>query len=301
VTIHIDHPATPDQHEAWATILERVDELKLGVDELRHNFEHDRESLWALAYLDEVPAGIGVGRPSSMAGSNYAAVRVLPELRSRGVGTALLAAISKHALAGGSTKLWGRIRADDDASLSFTAQRGFHEVSRDRDVMLDVTMVPQADPDPPEGIDLVTFAERPDLLPAVFDVDREVGPDVPGHEEHAPRTYEHWAHQNVQGPGAMLEAGLIALDGEEVVGYAALRRYGRGSPEAENLLTAVRRPWRSRGIATALKRAQVERARAAGIERIFTTNDETNVAMRGVNARLGYKAQPERVVVSGAA
>jgi RimJ/RimL family protein N-acetyltransferase len=301
VTIHIEHPSRSDQIEAWAAILERVDDLKLGVDELRHSFEQDRESLWALAYLDEVPAGTGVGRPSSMAGSNFASVRVLPELRGRGVGSALLAAISKHALTGGQTKLWGRIRADDENSLLFATRRGFSEVSRDRDVMLDVTKLPPAEPDPPEGIELASFAERPDLLPAVFDVDSEVAPDVPGHEEHAPRTYDHWARQNVEGPGAMLEACFIALDGQEVIGYAALRRYGEGSPEAENLLTAVRRQWRGRGIATALKRAQIEAARLEGVERIFTTNDEANVAMRGVNARLGYEPQPERVVVSGPA
>ncbi len=58
-------------------------------------------------------------------------------------------------------------------------------------------------------------------------------------------------------------------------------------------------PWRRRGIATALKRAQIERARAAGIEQIFTSNDETNVAMRGVNAGLGYRPEPVKVLVSG--
>ena len=73
------------------------------------------------------------------------------------------------------------------------------------------------------------------------------------------------------------------------------------SPEAENRLTAVRRPWRRRGIASALKRAQIEAARAAGIETIATTNDELNVGMRGVNERLGYEPEPERVVVSGPA
>ena len=65
------------------------------------------------------------------------------------------------------------------------------------------------------------------------------------------------------------------------------------------MLTAVRRPWRRRGIATALKREQIARARAAGIEQIFTTNDETNAGMRGVNARLGYRPAPTQIVVSG--
>jgi RimJ/RimL family protein N-acetyltransferase len=301
VTIHLEHPARPEQHQAWAEILQRVDDLRIDVDELRHGFEIDRESVWTLAYLDDEPVGTGVGRPSSLAGSNFAAIRVLPESRGRGVGSALLAAITEHALAGGRTKLWGRIREDDAVSRSFAEHRGFREVGRERDVMLDVTKLPAVAPDPPAGIRLVSFAERPDLLAAVFAVDSEVSPDVPGHEEHAQHTYEHWARQNLEGPGAMLEACFAALEGEEVVGYAALRRYGQGSPEAENLLTAVRRAWRGRGIATALKRAQIEAARAAGVERIFTTNDETNVAMRGVNARLGYEPQPERVVVSGPA
>lgn len=301
MTIQIEPPGRPDQHEAWAQIVRRVEGLRIGVDELRHSFEQDRESLWALASLDGKPAGIGVGRPSSMAGSNYAAVRVLPELRRRGVGSALLAAVGEHARGGGNAKLWGRIRADDAESLAFAARRGFREVSRERDVMLDLTKVAPQAPDPPAGIVLVSFAERPDLLPTVFAVDAEVAPDVPGHESHAPHTYEHWRRENVEGPGAILEACFAALEGDEVVGYTALRRHGAGALEAGNLLTAVRRPWRGRGIATALKRAQIEQAREAGIERIFTSNDETNLAMRGVNARLGYEPQPERIVVSGPA
>jgi hypothetical protein len=37
----------------------------------------------------------------------------------------------------------------------------------------------------------------------------------------------------------------------------------------------------------------------AGIEQIYTTNDEANVGMRGVNARLGYRPAPTRILVSG--
>ena len=85
---------------------------------------------------------------------------------------------------------------------------------------------------------------------------------------------------------------MVALANGEVVGYTGLRRTGAASPLAQNLLTAVRRPWRRQGIATALKREQIARAREAGIEEIRTTNDETNAGMRGVNARLGYVPAP---------
>ena len=301
MTIHIERPESTEQIEAWADIMLRVDGLRMDVDEFRYSFEQDTESLWALAYLDGEPAGTGVGRPSSLTGADYAAARVLPELRRRGVGSALLTAIAEHARARGAAELWGRIRADDEAALAFAEHRGFREVGRERDVLLDLNKVPPAGPDTPAGITLVSFADRPDLIPAVFAVDTEVSVDVPTHGTNEPMTYENWSRENLEGPGALPEACVIALEGDEVVGYTALRRYGAGSPEAENRLTAVRRPWRRRGIATALKRAQIEAARRAGIETIATTNDELNVGMRGVNERLGYEPEPERVVVSGPA
>jgi mycothiol synthase len=301
MAIQIERPERDEQVEAWARILEVVEGLRLGVDELRHSFEQDARSMWALAYVDGEPAGLGVGRPSSLPRSEYGAARVLPAFRRRGVGTALLQEIRRHAHERGADDVWGRIRADDTGSLEFARRYGFEEVGRECDVVLDLAKVPPASAEPPPGITLVTFADRPDLIPTVFAVDNEVSVDVPAHRPHEPVTYERWAHQTIEGPGAFPEACFIALEGEEVVGYTALRRYGADSPEAENQLTAVRRPWRRRGIATALKRAQIEAARAAGIERISTTNDETNVGMRGVNKRLGYEPEPERVVVSGPA
>jgi mycothiol synthase len=299
MSIRIEHPEADEQVEAWAEILHAVEGLRMDVAELRHSFVQDRESLWALAYLDGKPAGLGVGRPSSIPGEHYAAARVLPEVRRHGVGSALLNAVAEHARGADAKQLWGRIRADDTESLAFAERRGFTEVGREWDVVLDLSKVTPGAADPPPGITLVSFAARPDLIPDVFAVDNEVTVDVPAHGAHEPMSYEHWARENLEGPGAMPEACFIALEGEQVVGYTALRRYGADSPEAENRLTAVRRPWRRRGIATALKRAQIEAARAAGIERISTTNDELNVGMRGVNERLGYEPEPERVVVSG--
>ena len=301
MAIRIEPPERDDQVEAWAEILREVEGRAFGVDELRHSFEQERESLWGLAYLDGEPAGLAVGRRSSLPGALYAAARVRPGLRRRGVGSVLLDAIREHARAGGSTEIWGRTRAEDAETLAFADRRGFREVGRERDVVLDLTKAAPVAAEQPPGIELASFAERPDLIPAVFAVDSEVTPDIPSHGTNEPMSFEHWARENIEGPGAFPEACFIALEGAEVVGYTALRRYGAQSVEAENRLTAVRRQWRRRGIATALKRAQIEAARAAGIERISTTNDELNVGMRGINERLGYEPQPERIVLSGPA
>jgi len=297
--VRLETPSSPRQYEEWAMIIERVSGDLFDVDELEHIIRTDVRSAWFLAYRDDKPAGSGVGRPSSIAGTLFAMARVLPEHRRQGIGSAIYAAVSEHARKLALTSLLGRITEDDAESLRFAEHRGFREVGRDSDVVLDVA---QADLSvkPPPGIELVDLAERPDLEREVFAVDVEVAPDVPSHEGgHDPMSFERWHAMYLEGPGALPAACAIALVDGEVVGYTGLRRHGSASRDAGNLLTAVRRPWRRRGIATALKREQIARARSLGIERIFTSNDESNVGMRGVNERLGYKPAPVKIVVNG--
>jgi GNAT superfamily N-acetyltransferase len=226
-------------------------------------------------------------------------VRVLPEHRRHGIGHRVYEALSEHARGRGLNLLWGRILERDAASLRFAESRGFQEVSREHQVVLDVAAA-ETSIEPPPEIELVILADRPDLERAVYDVDVEVGPDAPSHEEgYEQAPFDRWHADYLEGPGAVPSACVVAIADGEVVGYTGLRRRGSVSPNAENMLTAVRRPWRRRGIATALKREQIARAQAVGIEQIYTTNDEANVGMRGVNARLGYRPAPTRILVSG--
>jgi mycothiol synthase len=296
VEVRLETPA-PHQYPDWALIVERVSGIVFGIEELAHALETDRESAWLVAVRGDDVLGCGVGRPSTLADSLYAMARVLPEHRGQGVGAAIYRGLSEHARSRGLSSLWGRIREDDPESRRFAEHRGFSEVGRDFEVVLDVAAADTSAESPP-GIELVTLAERPDLTQALYDLDVEVGPDVPSHEEHEPMTFERW-HTMFEGPGAMPAACVIALADGEVIGYTGLRRNGPSSPLAENMMTAVRRPWRRRGIAVALKREQIARAREAGIEQITTTNDETNAGMRSVNARLGYKPAPVQILVSG--
>lgn len=298
--LQFERPSTPGQFEQWAQILERVSGDVVDADEIAHFIETDRESAWLLTMSGDEPVGCGVGRPSSIHGSLYAMVRVLPEHRGQGTGQQIYQALSEHARVVGRDSMWGRVREDDEASRSFAVNRGFREAGREHEVVLD-TAAADVSGRPPDGIELVSLATRPELAEAVHQVDCEVSADVPRPEgdDFEATPYERWRELYLEGPGAVPEALIAALDGDEVVGYTGLRRRGAISPVAENLLTAVRRPWRRRGIAVALKQEQVARAREAGIEQIYTTNDETNAGMRGVNARLGYRPAPTHIVVSG--
>ena len=298
--LRFETPSTQQQFEQWAAILNQVSGDVFEVDEIAHFVSSDTESAFLLVLAGDEALGCGVGRPSSIQSSLYAMVRVLPEHRGQGVGTRIYEALSQHARKLARESLWGRVREDDAASRDFVRNRGFREAGREYEVVLDTAHV-EALPERPDGIELVSLAERPDLEQAVYAVDCEVGGDVPRPEgdDFEGQPFPRWREQYLEGPGAVPDAMIAALAGAAVVGYTGLRRRGASSPVAENMLTAVRRDWRRRGIATALKREQVARARAAGIEQIFTTNDETNAGMRGVNARLGYRPAPTHIVVTG--
>ena len=62
-------------------------------------------------------------------------------------------------------------------------------------------------------------------------------------------------------------------------------------------LTTVARSHRRRGIAGALKRAQVGWAAEHGIRRLVTDTHADNIATQRLNERLGYVPQPPAVIV----
>ncbi len=87
-------------------------------------------------------------------------VRVLPEHRRQGAGGTIYEALAEHARGRGLTSLWGRILEDDRESREFAANRGFKEVGREYEVVLDVAKA-DVSGEPPPGIELVSLAERP--------------------------------------------------------------------------------------------------------------------------------------------
>jgi mycothiol synthase len=51
----------------------------------------------------------------------------------------------------------------------------------------------------------------------------------------------------------------------------------------------VRREWRGRGVADALKRSTLAWAAGHGIAEVYTWTQQGNARMRAVNERLGYR------------
>ncbi len=272
---------------------------KPSVEGLEHELATGAGTVFLLAAVAGGVAATGVGKTSSIDDAYYAMVRVLPAHRGRGIGSAVLAVLSDHARNAGRGALIGRLREDDQEARRFAEARAFDVLSRECPVALDLSTF-----DEPAlvvaGVEIVSLAERPDLIEAAYEVDAIALRDVPvGSEAPTPRPYAEWVAETIDAPGALPELSLLALVDNEVVGWAGLAALSGGTKEAENLLTGVRPEARGRGIATALKIEQARRAKRAGFLRIETVNDEGNAPMRAVNARLGFAAEPAWLLMRG--
>lgn len=249
---------------------------------------------WLLASIDGVAAGVGLGVIGWHAepGVARAELAVLAEWRRHGLGTALLEQLSAWLLAGGQTHLDVPVDEDDEPSLAWATRRGFAEVGRNSLLALDLATTARPNVDLPEGIEIVTWAERPDTVSGMYEVACEAYADVPGEEDAEMASFDEWRSNDLDGASDRAEATFVALAGDEVVGYAKLSLSEARGDTAFHDITGVKRAWRRRGIAGALKRAEIAWAIDAGYSRLVTFNEVRNEPIRTLNERHGYVAEP---------
>jgi GNAT superfamily N-acetyltransferase len=111
--------------------------------------------------------------------------------------------------------------------------------------------------------------------------------------------FDDWLAHDMQGPGDRPEATFVALAGQEVIGYAKFSLTQAQPTIAHHDLSAVRRAWRGRGVARALKATQINWAIANGYTELHTSNEERNEPIRRLNARFGYRPGIGRIYLAG--
>ena len=235
--------------------------------------------LLLLAEEDGVLAGSGVADDSSLTGG-FVAPRVLPAARRRGVGTALLIALAQHCQDRGHTTV--AALADDEGSAAFARRSGFTEVNREVEMLR--TIGDEPPPVIPDGVQIVTVADRPELWEQAYHRVHATLADT-AHASVPQVTLEEWHRDWIRTP----EAAFAALAGGEVIGVASLLLDPDQPDRAETGYTAVRREWRGRGVADALKRSTLAWAAGHGIAEVYTWTQQGNARMRAVNERLGYR------------
>jgi mycothiol synthase len=224
---------------------------------------------------------------------------VVPASRGVGVGTAILEAIVRWARERGATELDGAIAEEDAPSIEWARRRGYVETGRDSRLVLDLTAIEAPSADPPAGIEIVPWASRPELAKGLYEVVLEAAPDIPGNEDDEIGTMEEWLARDMGSTGDDPRAIFVALAGDEVVGFAKFSLLPDNDERAFHDLTGVRRAWRGRGIAAALKRTQIAWAKENGYSSVQTSNEVRNEPIRRLNERHGYVVEPGSVFVRG--
>ena len=260
------------------------------MDDVRSFKAGARDHVDYLARIDGAAVGsaLGVVLPQRV-DRVFTIVTVLTEQRRRGAGSALYEAISAWAAERALSELEVPVLDNDPESLAFAQRRGFVEERREVGVVLHLAGLDPVDVEPPDGVEIVTWAERPELAHGMYDVALEAFPDIPGFEDDDIEPFDDWLAHDMQGSGDRPEATFVALAGEEVVGYAKFSLTAAQPGIAHHDLSAVKRAWRGRGVARALKAAQINWALANGYEELRTRNEERNEPIRRLNARFGYR------------
>jgi len=289
--------------EAWVEIRSEVlPWWPMDVESARHARNRSRQRVELLARQDGTVVAGGVTAVPDMLGEptvSFANVFVPAARRRAGIGSAVLFVIGAHVRAWGKTRLEAVVSETDPDGLAFARHRGYEEVARAWDAALPLADVTPAPVDPPPGVEISTLAERPDLMRSLYEVEREAVADIPAPEPYVVGSFEDWRRREVEAPLTRTDSWFLAIADDEVVGHALLLQQPVRPGVGWHEMTGVRRDWRGRGVAGALKRAQIAWAKAEGLDRLETENHEDNAPMRRLNERLGYQAKPATITLRG--
>ncbi len=257
------------------------------------------DMVWLLAERNDETVGAGYALVGWHTPPHIAigAAFVPHDDRGAGIGIAIVDALEGWAAEHDCTELEGPVSEDDEGSLIWAANHGYHEIGRNSRLVLDLTSAEIADPAPPDGIEIVTWADRPELAQGMWEVAREATRDIPGEEDDDIGTLDEWLARDMRGESDDPRAVFVALEKGEVRGLAKLSLTPDSPDRAFHDLTGVKREHRSRGIAGALKRTQIAWAKANGYTSLQTSNEVRNEPIRRLNERHGYVLEPGVVIV----
>jgi GNAT superfamily N-acetyltransferase len=266
--------------EAWRAVRSAImpNERTSSVAELRTGA--DATTLFLLAFVDGTLAGSGIANSASTGGA-FTQPRVLPSFRRQGVGTRILTALADQALACGYKEAGSQL--EEAGSAAFADRFGFTERNRQIEQVYTVRG-DEPDVEAPAGIAIVPLRGRADLRTRLYAELVEAALADFALDRPIAITEEEWWRSWITSD----EWAFVALAGDDLVGMAGLLDDEDHPERAENLLTAVRRDLRGRGIARALKRHTLRCAAARGLTEVYTWTQTGNEAMQELNRSLGY-------------
>jgi GNAT superfamily N-acetyltransferase len=234
----------------------------------------------------------------------FLSIGVDPQHQRQGIGSALYEELLERLRQRQAVLVRGEAKEDMPDSVTFLRHRGFEEVQRFWESRLDPHACDESVLAGSEarvagaGIEIVTLEQEmarlgPEgALRAAYELDRDVSRDIPMTDPMTETSYEHFRKGALESPNFLPQAWYIAKDGETYAGLTNLWKSQEQPDVVYQGLTGVRREYRRKGIALALKLQGLRFARAQGYREIRTWNNTRNRPMLGINEAMGFQKQP---------
>jgi GNAT superfamily N-acetyltransferase len=249
--------------------------------------ELDHVDLIALDGGEPVGTAFISGDPRSVQSRRpYIEITVPPRNRGRGVATALLAAVSRHARALRYEALRCTAQEDDAYSISFLERRGFAVTRRTDELVRSLD-----EPFEPPGsspFEVVWLSDRPELLPEMYAVAAAAAEHRPDFSAGFVRSEAEWQTYELGSPLVRLELTALASLDSEVRGYAIAQDVP-GEAALYHRAVATRPGSDERPVTETLIGAQIEGARGAGLKTALAL--PWNGPLEQVYADLGYRSR----------
>lgn len=222
-----------------------------------------------------------------------------PARHSTGIGGAIYDRLDRELKDLNALVVWTRNKEDLPQHREFFERRGFHAKSKAWESRLDLMTF---DPTPFQeyhrqseegGISFHTLQEElgsgQNSLREIHRLVQDVVADMPSVAPFTPVPYQQWEKLELNNPTLLPEGYVIAKRGPEYLGLSIVYSIDKEPRNLSQGDTGVRREYRGRGIATALKLKVIDFGKRSGYEKLKTWNDSTNAAMLAINTKLGFK------------
>jgi GNAT superfamily N-acetyltransferase len=288
------------QSSVWPEYPRTVDEFKLNDKNWDKKYIFQR----LVIEVDKKIVGFGgYSEPSwSYQPNKYSiGVDIMPAFRSNGIGTAFYEYVIGVLEKKNANNLIASTRENQPQSIAFLEKRGFEFKMRFPISHLDLQTFEYDNYSEAlsrtenEGIRLLNLNELKDEYPnwqrKLYELKEELIKDVPSVEPLTSEDFEIYIKRVFENPSLVPECWIIALDGDELIGYSNIWKVLANDEKLDTGLTGVLRSHRRKGVCTGMKVHSMQAARNRGAKILETENEENN-PMYQINLRLGFKPQP---------
>jgi ribosomal protein S18 acetylase RimI-like enzyme len=277
-----------DQLERWVAVRNAVGPDTASVERAALMRAADRDHVSLLAVDGAEDVGAGFLRGSELApgtGQVLVEIRVPVEHRRRGIGSALLDALTKEARERGYERVVCEVLADDEGALAFLDRRDYRLAWQTSEVRR--LLLPGPAVEPPAGVAIAWLTDDVGAIPGMYEVARVTYPELPWPWPTYAGSEREWRTYELDSPDTRLELTAVARAGGEVVGYSLLQEL-----TDENALfhrmTVVAPAWRRRGVGRALIEAQAAAGHDDGAGELVAV--PLTEAHHGLYRAAGYEA-----------